>query len=76
MRLLIIGVKLPRDQVDRNQEHRLRHKIVNRTNADVLYLEVGDRTAGDAATYPDDDLQAALGGDGKWQYAHKDGTPY
>ena len=52
------------------------HKVVNRKNADVLYLEVGDRTAGDTATYPDDDLQATLGDDGKWRYAHKDGTPY
>lgn len=52
------------------------HQLVNRTSADVLYLEVGDRSAGDTATYPDDDLQAALGQDGKWQFAHKDGTPY
>ncbi len=52
------------------------HQLLNRTSADVLYLEVGDRNAGDAATYPDDDLQAALGNDGTWQYAHKDGTPY
>jgi len=52
------------------------HQLMNRTNADVLYLEVGDRSAGDAATYPDDDLQAALSEDGKWQYAHKNGTPY
>ena len=52
------------------------HQLVNQTSADVLYLEVGDRSAGDTATYPDDDLQAALGQDGKWQFAHKDGTPY
>jgi len=41
----------------------------------VVYLEVGDRTAGDTATYPDDDLQAAMV-NGQWQFAHKDGTPY
>lgn len=52
------------------------HQLVNRTSADVLYLEVGDRSAGDTATYPDDDLQAALGQHGTWQFAHKDGTPY
>jgi uncharacterized cupin superfamily protein len=52
------------------------HHLVNRTNDDVLYLEVGDRTAGDSATYPDDDLQAVLGKDGKWQFLHKDSTPY
>jgi uncharacterized cupin superfamily protein len=52
------------------------HHLVNRTKEDVVYLEVGDRTPGDAVTYPGDDLQAVLGPDGKWRYAHKDGTPY
>ncbi|HCE08499.1 MAG TPA: cupin [Oxalobacteraceae bacterium] len=52
------------------------HQLVNRANEDVLYLEVGDRAAGDSGTYPDDDLQAVLGDDGKWQFLHKDGTPY
>ncbi|CAN1210471.1 Cupin type-2 domain-containing protein [Tumidithrix helvetica PCC 7403] len=52
------------------------HQLVNRTNEDVLYLEVGDRTTGDAGTYPDDDLQAILDNGGKWQFLHKDGTPY
>ena len=52
------------------------HHLVNRTKEDVVYLEVGDRTPGDAVTYPDNDLQAVLGPDGKWRYAHKDGTPY
>ena len=52
------------------------NQLVNRSNEDVIYLEVGDRSAGDAATYPDDDLKAELGGDGKWQFKHKNGTPY
>lgn len=52
------------------------HHLVNRTNEDVVFLEVGDRTPGDAVTYPDDDLQAVRGPDGKWRFAHKDGTPY
>ena len=52
------------------------HHLANRTKEDVVFLEVGDRTPGDAVTYPDDDLQAVLGPDGKWRYAHKDGTPY
>ena len=51
------------------------HHLVNETKEDVLYLEIGDRTPGDAATYPDDDLQAAFV-DGAYQIAHKDGTPY
>lgn len=52
------------------------HQLVNRTNTDVLYLEVGDRTAGDLVTFPEDDLKIILGGDGKRQFVHKDGTPY
>lgn len=51
------------------------HQLVNRTSEEVSYLEVGDRSAGDSVHYPDDDLQALLV-DGKWQFAHKDGTPY
>lgn len=51
------------------------HQLVNRTAADVVYLEVGDRTAGDSATYPDDDL-LAVNIYGAWQFSHKDGTPY
>jgi uncharacterized cupin superfamily protein len=52
------------------------HQLVNRTDADVLYLEVGDRTPGDQGSYPKDDIQATLGPDGKWMFTHKDGRPY
>jgi uncharacterized cupin superfamily protein len=52
------------------------HQLINRTNDDVLYLEVGDRTSGDSVTYPDDDIAAVLDKDGRWQFAHKDGAPY
>jgi len=52
------------------------HHLVNRTDRDALYLEVGDRSAGDAASYPVDDLVAALGPDGRWLFSHKDGRPY
>jgi len=52
------------------------HQLVNRTDADVLYLEVGDRTPGDEGSYPKDDIQAVLGADGKWVFTHKDGRPY
>lgn len=54
----------------------LAHQLVNRTAGDVVYLEVGDRTPGDEGSYPRDDLQAALGPDGKWVFTHKDGRPY
>ena len=51
------------------------HCLVNRGTEDVLYLEVGDRLPGDSGTYPDDDLKAEMGEDGKWRYSRKDGTP-
>lgn len=50
-------------------------QLLNRSSEEVIYLEVGDRSAGDSAVYPDDDLQAVLV-DGKWQFAHRDGSPY
>jgi uncharacterized cupin superfamily protein len=52
------------------------HQLVNRTDRDVVYLEIGDRAPGDDGTYPVDDLKAALSPDGKWQFTHKDGRPY
>lgn len=52
------------------------HHIVNTSEADVLLLEIGDCSAGDRVTYPDDDIEACLGEDGKWHFSHKDGTPY
>jgi uncharacterized cupin superfamily protein len=51
------------------------HHLVNETDADVVYLEIGDRTPGDSATYPDDDLAVVMV-DGAWRFSHKDGTPY
>jgi uncharacterized cupin superfamily protein len=52
------------------------HHLENRTDADVVLLEVGDRSAGDTVGYPNDDIAAALGEDGAWRFVHKDGTPY
>jgi uncharacterized cupin superfamily protein len=52
------------------------HHLLNPTSEDVLFLEIGDRTPGDSVAYPDDDIAAALDKEGKWRFAHKDGTPY
>ena len=51
------------------------HHLVNETDEDVVYLEIGDRAAGDAVDYPDDDL-AVVTIEGRRRAAHKDGTPY
>lgn len=52
------------------------HHLVNRTAADVVYLEIGDRTPGDEGSYPQDDLKAVLSPAGQWTFTHKDGSPY
>jgi uncharacterized cupin superfamily protein len=52
------------------------HQLVNRTSSDVVFIEVGDRSAGDQGTYPYDDLRAELRPDGSWAFRHRDGTPY
>jgi uncharacterized cupin superfamily protein len=51
------------------------HQLLNRSSEEVIYLEVGDRSAGDSVAYPDDDLQADLV-DGEWHFSHKDGLRY
>jgi uncharacterized cupin superfamily protein len=51
------------------------HHLENRTEDDVTILEVGDRSAGDTVSYPNDDIVAVLI-NGKWQFARKDGTSF
>ena len=51
------------------------YNLVNEAAEDGVCLEIGDRTPGDEATYPDDDVQAALV-NGEWQFTHKDGRRY
>ena len=51
------------------------HCVINESDEEAVYLEVGDRTPGDEAHYPDNDLQARLI-DGQWRFFRKDGTPY
>lgn len=51
------------------------HQLRNQTEAPVVYLEIGDNTPDDQATYPDDDLVARREGNG-WKFYHKDGSLY
>jgi uncharacterized cupin superfamily protein len=51
------------------------HHLVNRTDAPVIYLEIGDRTPGDEGSYPEDDLKAVMV-DGSWVFTRKDGSRY
>jgi uncharacterized cupin superfamily protein len=51
------------------------HRLLNETPLDVVYIEIGDRTPGDEASYPDDDIKASIV-EGKWMFTHKNGDPY
>ncbi|MBW4631644.1 MAG: cupin domain-containing protein [Iphinoe sp. HA4291-MV1] len=51
------------------------HQLVNRSNAVVVYLEIGDRSPDDQVNYPDDDL-IAKASPGGWIFTHKDGVLY
>jgi uncharacterized cupin superfamily protein len=52
------------------------HCVVNRTDRDAVYLVIGDRTAGDEVTYPEVDLHATMGADGRYRFTRKDGSSY
>jgi uncharacterized cupin superfamily protein len=52
------------------------HHLLNRGKTDVVYIEIGDRTLGDEASYPDDDIVAIKTSDGSRKFTRKDGTPY
>lgn len=51
------------------------HRLENRSTVEAVFLEIGDRSAGDTAIYPRDDL-AAVFEHGNWRFTHKDGSPY
>lgn len=52
------------------------HQLVNRGDAPASYLEIGDRTPGDEAVFPEDDLRAVQDKTGAWRMQHKDGRPW
>ncbi len=52
------------------------HQLINRSQGKVQYLEIGDRTPGDYAEYPRDDLKFTQLETGAWVLTHKDGTSY
>ncbi|MBL7554622.1 MAG: cupin domain-containing protein [Bdellovibrionaceae bacterium] len=52
------------------------HQLLNRSNADAWYLEIGDRSLGDEVTYPNDDIKGTQDANGHWVFTRKDGTPY
>lgn len=51
------------------------HMLVNKTDAPVVYMEIGSRAPDERAEYPDVDMKAHKV-DGKWVFTRSDGTPY
>lgn len=51
------------------------HCLVNRTDRNAVYLEVGDRRPEDVVTYPDEDIVGRATPQGR-RFFHRDGTPY
>jgi uncharacterized cupin superfamily protein len=51
------------------------HQLINRSDTEVIYLEIGDRTSDDEAIYPDDDLIAKSTPKG-WIFMHRNGVLY
>lgn len=52
------------------------HRFLNLSDRDATFLVVGDRTPGDEGTYPDIDLAAGIGPEGRYVFTRKDGTPF
>ncbi len=50
------------------------HRLVNRSEKPVLFIEIGDRSRNDIVEYPFDDL-AVRRRDGRWLFTRKDGSP-
>ena len=51
------------------------HHLINKSNSIARYLEIGDRTSGDAVTYPDVDL-VAKDSEAGWIFTRKNGDRY
>jgi uncharacterized cupin superfamily protein len=51
------------------------HHLVNKSQSDALYLEIGTRSARDRGHYPDVDLTYTKDEDG-FRFCHKSGEPY
>ena len=51
------------------------HQLINRSDADLVYLEVGTRAATERVHYPGSDLLFERDGE-DFKFRHQDGTPY
>jgi uncharacterized cupin superfamily protein len=51
------------------------HHLINRSDRDAVYLEIGTRSKHERAEYPDVDMRI-IRDDAGARYTHKDGKPY
>jgi len=51
------------------------HQLVNRSDRDAIYLEIGTRSKHERVEYPDVDLMVVRDDNGM-RYTHKNGEPY
>lgn len=52
------------------------HHFQNRSDRDLVFLVVGDRTPSEVATYPDIDMHGRTGPDGRMRFTRKDGSSF
>ena len=52
------------------------HQLVNKTEQDALYIEIGTRAAADRITYPDIDMVAVRDEQQPTRFARRSGEPY
>ena len=52
------------------------HRLENRSDFQVLYLEIGNRSPSEEVYYPDSDMILKKHKNGKRNFCHFDGTPY
>jgi uncharacterized cupin superfamily protein len=55
---------------------KVRSVGLNRSDADVLLLVIGDRTQDDEVGYPDIDMHSRMGPDGRYRFSRKDGSDF
>jgi uncharacterized cupin superfamily protein len=65
----------PGDAAGFKANSRNGHHLVNRTQRDAVYLEIGTRAERERVVYPDVDLLVARDDEGM-RYTHKNGEPY
>ena len=64
----------PGDAAGFKANNRIGHQLVNKSNRDVVYIEIGTRSKHEKASYPDVDL-VAVRDDAGMRYTRKNGEP-